>query len=142
MFLEYPVLAVALIFGVLAVLVKDNAVAALSLAFSAATVAGYYALAGLVVASFLVFVVYIGSVILMVMVTASMYGGFFDYPRRYKAAVAVLAVVAALLLWALIPQAPPPQVGQELQPNFDLLALIAALLVSSLVVAIEVAKRA
>ncbi|MCI4465528.1 MAG: NADH-quinone oxidoreductase [Thermoproteus sp.] len=141
MFLEYLVLAVALIFGVLAVLVKDNAVAALSLAFSAATVAAYYALAGLMAASFLVFVVYIGSVILMVIVTASMYGGFFDYPRRYKAAVAVLAVVAALLLWALIPQAPPPQVGQELQPNFDLLALIAALLVSSLVVAIEVAKR-
>jgi len=140
MFLEYLVLAVALIFGVLAVLVKDNAVAALSLAFSAATVAAYYALAGLMAASFLVFVVYIGSVILMVIVTASMYGGFFDYPRRYKAAVAVLAVVAALLLWALIPQA-PPQVSQELQPNFDLLALIAALLVSSLVVAIEVAKR-
>jgi len=56
--------------------------------------------------------------------------------------VAVLAVVAALLLWALIPQAPPPRASQELQPNFDLLALIAALLVSSLVVAIEVAKRA
>ncbi len=141
MFLEYLVLSAALIFGIFAVLVKDNAVAALSLAFSAAAVAAYYAVLGLAAASFLVFVIYIGSVVLMVITTASMYGGFFEYSTRYKIAVAALAVVTALLLWALVPSSPPPRVSQTPQPNFDLLALIAAFLISSLVVAIEVARR-
>lgn len=141
MLFEYVLLAAALIFGVLAVLVKDNAYAALSLSFSAAIAAGYYALMGYVVASFLIFIVYIGSVILMVVTTASMYGGFFDYPRRYKIAVASLAVAVALLLWLYIPQSQPVRVSQYLEPNFDLLALLAALLVSSLVVALETAKK-
>ncbi|MEL9991313.1 MAG: NADH-quinone oxidoreductase [Thermoproteus sp.] len=141
MFLEYLLLTSALIFGILAVLVKDNAIAALNLAFSAASVAAYYALLGSIVGSFLIFVVYIGSVILMVITTASMYGGFFDYPKRYKIAVAVAAVLTAVLLWRLVPQSPPPQMGQPIQPNYDLLALIAALLISSLVVAIETARR-
>lgn len=139
--LDYLLLALTVVFGLVAVLVRDNAYAAVSLALASASAAAYYALLGLFLQSFLIFIVYIGAVVLMVLTTAAMYGGFFEYPARYKIAVGVLGVIAAVLLWLLVPSSSPIAVAQAPQPSYDLYAMVAALLISSLVVAIEIARK-
>ncbi|MFB6490901.1 MAG: NADH-quinone oxidoreductase [Thermoproteus sp. AZ2] len=140
--LDYLLLALTAIFGLVAVLVRDNAYAAVSLALASASAAAYYALLGLFLQSFLIFIVYIGAVVLMVLTTAAMYGGFFEYPTHYKILVAALVVIAAVLLWLLVPGLPPVAAAQAPpQPSYDLYAMVAALLISSLVVAIEVARK-
>lgn len=142
MILDYPLLALSAVFGILAVLVRDNAYAAVSLALASAAAAAYYALLGLLVPAFLIFIVYIGAVVLMVLTTAAMYGGLFEHPRRYKIAAGVLAALAAALLWLLVPGSlQRPAALPEWRLSYDLFAMIAAFLISSLVVAIEVARR-
>ncbi|MFN3803944.1 MAG: hypothetical protein ACK4SY_02705 [Pyrobaculum sp.] len=134
-------LAVVLFFGISTVFSRDNVFSAASLAAAAGAVGAYYAYLSQFAAAVLIFVIYIGAVMLLVLITAAMYGGVERWRGRYlwlASALLVLAAAVSAYLWSY-PQARPPSI----YPG-DLTVLVVFLLgvaAVSLVVSIEVARR-
>jgi NADH-quinone oxidoreductase subunit J len=140
--IDLLLLSVALFFGILTVYSRDNVYSAVSLASAAGAVGAYYAYLAQFAPAFLVFVIYIGAVMLLVIITAAMYGGVQRWGGRYFLAT-TLVFLAAAALGAFLWEAPPAkptlvQLG-DLLPAVMLLIGVAAV---SLVVSIEVARKA
>jgi len=137
------VLAMAILASsLLAVFIKDNVFAAISLAFAASFTAIYYALIGGISAFFLILVVYVGAVVLLVMTTAAMYGGVVRQTRGRVIAAAVLSIALAILISPLATgMIARGQMGSLSQLDFNIAALIIAIATSALISAVEIAKR-
>jgi len=155
--IDLILLSAALFFGILAVYSRDNVYSASSLAAAAGAVGAYYAYltvsrgdgvhsATILVptkfaTSFLIFVIYIGAVMLLVIMTAAMYGGAQRQSGRYLLA-ATLVTLIAMLLGAVVWLA--PQEKLQAWVPVDLTAVVVLLLgvvVVSLLTGIEVARR-
>ncbi|MFN7105360.1 MAG: hypothetical protein ACK4M3_02050 [Pyrobaculum sp.] len=136
-------LAAALFFGILTVFSRDNVFSAASLAAAAGAVGVYYAYLSQFAAAFLICVIYIGAVMLLVIITAAMYGGVERWRGRHMwltSALLVLAAIVGAYLWSFSqasPAFPTPHPG-ELTVLVVFLLGVAAV---SLVVGIEVARR-
>lgn len=140
--LDLLLLSVALFFGILTVYSRDNVYSAVSLASAAGAVGAYYAYLAQFAPAFLVFVIYIGAVMLLVIITAAMYGGVQRWGGRYFLATTLVFLAAAALgafLWGAPPAKPTPVQLGDLLPAVMLLIGVAAV---SLVVGIEVARKA
>jgi len=155
--MEIILLSAALFFGILTVYSKDNVYSAASLAAAAGAVSAYYAYltmrhgdgvhsaTTLVPAkfaiSFLIFVIYIGAVMLLVIMTAAMYGGAQRQSGRYLLATTLVTLIA-MLLGAVVWLA--PQEKLQAWVPVDLTAMVVLLLgvvVVSLLTGVEVARR-
>jgi NADH-ubiquinone/plastoquinone oxidoreductase chain 6. len=139
--IDLLLLSAALFFGLLTVYSRDNVYSAVSLASAAGAVGAYYAYLAQFASAFLIFVIYIGAVMLLVLITAAMYGGVQRWGGRYFLTATLLFLAAAVLgiaLWSAPPARPvPAQLGDLLQTVMLLIGVAAA----SLVVSVEVAKR-
>ncbi|WP_148682318.1 hypothetical protein [Pyrobaculum neutrophilum] len=134
-------LLAALLFGIVAVFSRDNVYSASSLAVSAGAVGAYYAYLGQFAPALLIFVIYIGAVMLLVIVTAAMYGGVHRWGARRIAASTVLlaaTALAALFLQMGHREAVGVLQGVNLAEVAVLLFSVAAL---SLIVGVEIARR-
>jgi len=139
--IDVLLLLAALFFGLLTVYSRDNVYSAVSLASVAGAVGAYYAYLTQFAAAFLIFVIYIGAVMLLVIITAAMYGGVQRWGGRYflvTTLVFLAAAVLGVLLWGVPPAKPTPVQLGDLLPAVMLLIGVAAV---SLVVGIEVARR-
>jgi len=139
--IDLLLLSAALFFGLLTVYSRDNVYSAVSLASAAGAVGAYYAYLAQFAPAFLVFVIYIGAVMLLVIITAAMYGGVQRWGGRYFLAATLVFLAAAalgVLLWETPPTKPTPVQLGDLLPAVMLLIGVAAV---SLVVGIEVARR-
>ncbi|ABL88783.1 NADH-ubiquinone/plastoquinone oxidoreductase, chain 6 [Pyrobaculum islandicum DSM 4184] len=140
--LDLLILFTTLFFGLLTVFSRDNVYAAISLSITAGTVGAYYAYLAQFASAFLIFVIYIGAVMLLVIITAAMYGGVQRWGVKYLLVVSIVFLVTSVLgiwLW-FTPHttlATPIQLG-DLHSIIILLLGVAAV---SLVVSVEVAKK-
>jgi len=140
--IDLILLSAALFFGILTVYSKDNLYSAASLAAAAGAVAAYYAYRMQFAAAFLIFVIYIGAVMLLVIITAAMYGGVQRQGGRYFLATTLVTLIAMLLgvtAWLA------PQTKTQTPLSADLTTVVVLLfgvVVVSLLVGVEVAKRA
>jgi NADH-ubiquinone/plastoquinone oxidoreductase chain 6. len=140
--IDLLLLSVALFFGILTVYSRDNVYSAVSLVSSAGAVGAYYAYLAQFAPAFLVFVIYIGAVMLLVIITAAMYGGVQRWGGRYFLATTLVFFATAVLgafLWGAPPAEPTLVQLGDLLPAVMLLIGVAAV---SLVVGIEVARKA
>ncbi|MEM3996177.1 MAG: hypothetical protein QXP31_03835 [Pyrobaculum sp.] len=141
--IDLLILLAILIFGVLTVYSKDNVYSAVSLAAAAGAVGAYYAYLAQFAAAFLIFVIYIGAVMLLVIITAAMYGGVQRWGGRYQLAAVLLVLLAALLgvlVWGQPSQAPSP-VAATARDVSNLVGLLLGVVAASLLVSVEVARR-
>jgi len=138
--IDLLLLSAALFFGLLTVYSRDNVYSAVSLASAAGAVGAYYAYLAQFASAFLIFVIYIGAVMLLVIITAAMYGGVQRWGGRYFLISTLVFLAAALgaLLWEVPPAKPVPvQLGDLLTAVIMLIGVAAV----SLLVSIEVSKR-
>lgn len=140
--IDLLLLLAALFFGILSVYAKDNVFSAISLSAAAGAVGAYYAYLAQFASAFLIFVIYIGAVMLLVMMTAAMYGGVQRWDAKYIL-VTSLVFFAALILgsWLWVT---PYQPSTAYTAPTDLRMVVILLLgvaAISLVVSIEVAKK-
>ncbi|AET34239.1 NADH-ubiquinone oxidoreductase [Pyrobaculum ferrireducens] len=139
--IDIIILSAALFFGILTVYSRDNVYSATSLAASAGAVGAYYAYLAQFAPAFLIFVIYIGAVMLLVIVTAAMYGGTQRWAGRYLLVATLFTLAAAAL--GVLAIAAPQRAPSPAQPP-DLLNAVVMLIgvaVASLVVAIETGRR-
>lgn len=135
------ILLATLFFGVLAVFSRDNVYSAASLAAAAGAVGAYYIYIMQFAPAFLLFVIYIGAVMLLVIMTAAMYGGAQKRGGRYVLATTLVFLFAAVL--GVLAFYAPPTTPVLVQTG-DLVSIVIMLLgvaAVSLVVGIEVARR-
>lgn len=139
--IDLLLLSAALFFGLLTVYSRDNVYSAVSLASAAGAVGAYYAYLAQFASAFLIFVIYIGAVMLLVIITAAMYGGVQRRGGRYflvSTLVFLAAAALGALLWEVPPAKPVPvQLGDLLTAVIMLIGVAAV----SLLVSIEVSKR-
>ncbi|AAL63577.1 NADH-ubiquinone oxidoreductase subunit [Pyrobaculum aerophilum str. IM2] len=139
--IDILLLSAALFFGLLTVYSRDNVYSAISLAATAGAVGAYYAYLLQFASAFLIFVIYIGAVMLLVLITAAMYGGAHRWGGKYFTATTLLALTAAVLFATYFSTQP----GKALVVNTgDLITAVVLLIgvaVISLVISIEVARR-
>lgn len=141
--LDLLILLVVLIFGVLAVHSRDNVYSAVSLAAAAGAVGVYYAYLAQFAAAFLIFVIYIGAVMLLVIVTAAMYGGVQRWGGGYQLAAVLLTLLAiflGVLVWGQLPHVPVTAAASA-RDLVNLVVLLLGVVAVSLLVSVEVARR-
>lgn len=139
--IDIIILSAALLFGILTVYSRDNVYSATSLAASAGAVGAYYAYLAQFAPAFLIFVIYVGAVMLLVIVTAAMYGEAQRWSGRYLLAATLFTIAAAAL--GVLATAAPQRAPTPTQPP-DLLHAVVMLIgvaVASLVVAMEIGRR-
>jgi NADH-quinone oxidoreductase subunit J len=139
--IDLLLLSAALFFGLLTVYSRDNVYSAVSLASAAGAVGAYYAYLAQFASAFLIFVIYIGAVMLLVIITAAMYGGVQRWGGRYFLA-STLVFLAAAALGALLWEAPPAEpVPVQLGDLLTAVIMLIGVAAVSLLVSIEVSKR-
>jgi NADH-quinone oxidoreductase subunit J len=139
--IDLLLLLAALFFGLLTVYSRDNVYSAVSLASAAGAVGAYYAYLAQFASAFLIFVIYIGAVMLLVIITAAMYGGVQKWGGRYSLA-STLVFLAAAALGALLWEAPPAKPVQvQLGDLLTAVIMLIGVAAVSLLVSIEVSKR-
>jgi len=155
--IDLILLSAALFFGILTVYSKDNLYSAASLAAAAGAVGAYYAYltvrhgddvhsATILVpakfaAAFLIFVIYIGAVMLLVIMTAAMYGGVQRQGGRYFLATTLVTLIA-MSLGALVWLTPQAKTQAPLPADLiTVVVLLFGVVVVSLLVGVEVARR-
>lgn len=139
--IDVALLSAALFFGLLTVFSRDNVFSATSLAAAAGAVGAYYAYLAQFASAFLIFVIYLGAVMLLVIITAAMYGGVQRWSGKYFLGTSFIALAAVSVgVLALTPQrsaAPPAPLGDL----FVVVLLLLGVAVVSLVVSVDVARK-
>ncbi len=145
------IVMVPLIFAVFSIVTRDNVYSAISLAAAALGVAIAYALMNIYYIVFAIILIYIGAVVLLILITASMFGRVERMPTNYRLGVLGLVLISLipLALFTGNVDVSPVQldfsaVNKLLLSSADtvgaLVVLFASMLVS-LMVAIEVARK-
>jgi len=140
--IDLLLLSAALFFGLLTVYSRDNVYSAVGLASAAGAVGAYYAYLAQFASAFLIFVIYIGAVMLLVIITAAMYGGVQRWGGRYFLVSTLVFLAAAAALGALLWEVPPAKPMQvQLGDLLTAVIMLIGVAAVSLLVSIEVSKR-
>ncbi|MCC6020312.1 MAG: hypothetical protein LM577_02950 [Thermoproteaceae archaeon] len=143
---DIVLLSAILFFGLLTVIARDNVYSAASLAAAASMTGAYYAYLAQFAPAFLVLIIYVGAVMLLVIVTAAMYASAQRWRGGYFILASIVLVIAAalgVLLWTA-PAPALPASGAAIAPGdaINIIVLLAAVAAASLLVGVEVARRA
>ncbi len=145
------IVIVPLAFAALSIITRDNVYSAISLAAAALAVALVYALMNIYYIVFAIILIYIGAVVLLILITASMFGHVERMPINYRLSVLVLVIVSLIPLTYLagnVAVSPLklgfPEVNALLLSRLDVvqaLIVLFASIVASLLIAIETSRK-
>ncbi|MEM1662608.1 MAG: hypothetical protein QXF38_02010 [Pyrobaculum sp.] len=139
--IDVALLLIALLFGFLTIFSRDNVFSATSLAAAAGAVGAYYAYLAQFAAAFLIFVIYIGAVMLLVIMTAAMYGGVQRWGGRYFLITSLVAAAAVIIgVVAMSPQ-PKSPIATPLGDVVTVFILLLGVAAVSLLISIDIARR-
>ncbi len=145
------IVIVPLAFAVLSIITRDNVYSAISLAAAALAVALVYAFMNIYYIVFAIILIYIGAVVLLILITASMFGHVERMSANYRLSVLGLALISMIPLISLVGDvdAAPlkldfPEVNALLLSRTDVvqaLVVLFASMVASLLIAIETSRK-